>query len=385
MHSSSQMPSPSSPSSQPQPSRLDSLAAAAAANPQTGTSFCLDQTPCNDITLSQHTKSGYYVRPEPTPEEAEVYLSKFRDWLTNFPFMHMPPGLTAKDLRRERPFLWMVREEVARRLVLNHERTMDMLLGLLAYLGWATMNTGPGTKPFLILYSQMAATILFEMGLTRTPEEEQQCGLYLRVWSIRPAPPPKIRTMEERRAVLAFWFCTSVCTSFIGKMEALGSTSHMDDCLAVLERDGEEPLDEVLVALVKIQLIGEEAHKLLRREVAGETGQGPTYIFKAGLQSRLNEIQQRLPAKLHSHYVVQSQMYSVEAQVHSISLFADQSIPETMRISAKYACTKAARAWFDTFFAVPLMEVPGLPFAVYVSMSHMQAILYRLTTSEDPA
>lgn len=78
-------------------------------------------------------------------------------------------------------------------------------------------------------------------------------------------------------------------------------------------------------------------------------------------------------------------MYSVEAKVHSISLFADRSIPETMRISGKYACTKAARAWFDTFFAVPPIEVPGLPFAVYVSMSHMQAVLYRLTTAEDPA
>ena len=83
--------------------------------------------------------------------------------------------------------------------------------------------------------------------------------------------------------------------------------------------------------------------------------------------------------------MVQSQLYGAEARVHSISLFADPLIPEIMRISGKYACTKAARAWFDTFFAVPPIEVPGLPFSVYVSMSHMQAILYRLTTADDPA
>lgn len=151
MHSSSQ--TPSSSSSQAQPSRLDSLAAAAAANPQPGTSFYMGQTSCGDDP--SHTKSAYYVRPEPTPEEAEIYLSKFREWLSNFPFMHIPSDLTAEALRRERPFLWMsimnmtsmslpqqhmlrerVREEVANRLVLNHERTMDILLGLLAYLGW---------------------------------------------------------------------------------------------------------------------------------------------------------------------------------------------------------------------------------------------------------
>ncbi len=72
------------------------------------------------------------------------------------------------------------------------------------------MNTGPGTKPFLILYCQLATTIIYDMGLTRNPNEEQQSGLYLKVWSLRPAPPPKVRTMEERRAALALWFLTSV-------------------------------------------------------------------------------------------------------------------------------------------------------------------------------
>lgn len=50
-----------------------------------------------------------------------------------------------------------------------------------------------------------------------------------------------------------------------------------------------------------------------------------------------------------------------------------------------YACTKAAAAWFDCFFSVPLADVPGLPFSIYVGMSQVQAILYKLTTSEDPA
>ena len=144
---------PSSSSSQAMPSRLDSLAAAAAANPQPETSFCLGKTSCSHEP--SHTGSTYNVCPEPTPQEAELYLSKFRAWLSNFPFMHMPSDLTAEQLRRERPFLWLsimnmtsmslpqqlllrerIRQEVANRLVLNNERPMDILLGLVAYLGW---------------------------------------------------------------------------------------------------------------------------------------------------------------------------------------------------------------------------------------------------------
>lgn len=74
----------------------------------------------------------------------------------------------------------------------------------------AAMNTGPGTKPFLLLYCQLAVTILYDMGLTRDPNEELQFGLYLRVWNTRPPASPKVRTMEERRAVLSLWFYTSV-------------------------------------------------------------------------------------------------------------------------------------------------------------------------------
>lgn len=82
---------------------------------------------------------------------------------------------------------------------------------------------------------------------------------------------------------------------------------------------------------------------------------------------------------------MQLQLYATEAEVHSVGLFTEQEIPEATRISSMFSCTKASAAWFEWFFSVPLMEVPSLPFVVYVSMSHIQAMLYRLTTSEDPA
>ncbi|UNI25075.1 hypothetical protein JDV02_010780 [Purpureocillium takamizusanense] len=386
-------------------SRLDSLAAAATADtppppsaPEPASkSFCVD-------TAIPSIGSDAYVRPEPTPAEAEIYIGKFRDWLRNFPFMHLPDHVTADALRKERPFLWTcimnmtsmslpqqqilrdkVRQELSDRMVFNNERTMDVLLGLIAYISWATMNTGPGSKPFLILYSQLAATILYDMGLTRNPHEEHMSGLYLKVWSLRPTPPPKVRTMEERRAALALWYLTSVCTSFIGKMETLHWTSHMEESLETLDREKDQPLDEILVALVRTQLINEEAQKLLRLQGCGDDSQGPTHIYKPGLLMRLEELRRRLPPALHSHYVVQLQLYATEAEVHSVALFTGQAIPEATRISSMFSCTKASATWFEWFFSVPLMEVPGLPFNVYVSMSHLQAILYRLTTSEDPA
>lgn len=72
----------------------------------------------------------------------------------------------------------------------------------------------------------------------------------------------------------------------------------MDDCLKVLEREKEHPSDEILVTLVRYQLVGDEAHKLLIRDVIDEGNPTPTYIFRKGLLVRLQEIRDGLAPSL---------------------------------------------------------------------------------------
>lgn len=71
----------------------------------------------------------------------------------------------------------------------------------------------------------------------------------------------------------------------------------MDECLEVLEREKETPLDEVLVTLIKLQLVSEDTQKLLVRDVMGDTtSQTPTYVFRKGLMTRLQTIRDSMPA-----------------------------------------------------------------------------------------
>ncbi|KJZ73035.1 hypothetical protein HIM_07607 [Hirsutella minnesotensis 3608] len=392
------------PAPQQFPSRLDSLAAAATADTSPSPidrPSCIGPTPGSDSSFSL---GNAQVRPEPTQEEAELYLARFRQWLKTFPFMYISPEMTAQALRKQRPFLWMcimnltttsvpqmlmlrdkIREHVSRKLVLEYEANMDFLLGLVAHLAWANTNTGAGVRPFIIMYSQLATALIYDMGLSRAPNDEQQSSVYLKICGPRPPPALKTRTMEERRAILAFWFCSSVLSAFIGKMEPFGWTTHMDDCLDLLERQPEQPQDETLVALVRIQLIGEEVRKLQRRDGDGDFGQGPTYIHKPNLLSRLRDLRQRLPAAVHSQHAILLHLHCLEAQIHSIGLFTEQVIPVTMRTSSLYACTKAATAWCDALFTVTIPEISGMSFALYVGLAQILAIMYKLIVSEDPA
>ncbi|KAH0524453.1 hypothetical protein TsFJ059_006959 [Trichoderma semiorbis] len=392
--------SSTSPNCQPYVSRLDSLAdAATTSHPRSSSILSLTPRPLDSDRL-----------PEPTPSEAEVYLVKFRQWLKYFPFIHLDPDLTAEALHKERPFLWLcimnvtsmsmtqqavmrerVRQEIAQRMIINHDRSLEIVQGLIALMSWATMSAGVGGKPFLTLYMHICSCIIYETNLTKFPNEEQFSTVCFKAWGGRAAPPAKERTMEERRMVLSFWYITSICAAFLGKAESLVWTQHMQESLEVLESEKEYPSDEILVAMVKLQLIGEEARNLLVCDFVGrdfgrvDPDKPPTYVYKRSLLLQLQKIRDTLPQGVASKPVIQMQLYSTETQVHSIGLFGAPRIPDTPRIDAMYAGIMAARAWYDVLFAIPLAEFIGMPFTLYVELAQIHALLYRVTTLDDPA
>lgn len=88
--------------------------------------------------------------------EAEAGLRYFRShYLETFPCVYLPPDMTAEQLRQEKPFLWFnilamtcrpatrqiemgetIKKIVAQKLVVEHEYSIDMLLGLLVFIAW---------------------------------------------------------------------------------------------------------------------------------------------------------------------------------------------------------------------------------------------------------
>lgn len=130
----------------------------------------------NSTASSQpsQTPDGYVPTPDNSPaalcypgpplrksldftfDEANLLLNQWRDQMAPFfPFIIVPPSLSAKDLQRDRPYLlksilavasrdcaqqfalgkWLVRQ-LAERMVVSGERNLDLLLGLLTYTGW---------------------------------------------------------------------------------------------------------------------------------------------------------------------------------------------------------------------------------------------------------
>ena len=82
--------------------------------------------------------------------------------------------------------------------------------------------------------------------------------------------------------------------------------------------------------------------------------------------------------------MIQAHSAATEIAIQSVGLFT-RDVIDPNRIESMYACLKAVKSWYEVFFSIPLSEMAGIPFMLYVELSQSQVALYRLTTIEDTA
>ena len=114
------------------------------------------ETTDSESTSSKSPVSLHSNLIGPSPVEAEQYLTTFHTYKAKyFPFVYISSTTTAQQLRQERPFLWLcimtiasrstsqqqvlgsqIQQVIAQEMLLKSGQSIDLLLGLLAYIGW---------------------------------------------------------------------------------------------------------------------------------------------------------------------------------------------------------------------------------------------------------
>ena len=163
---------------------------------------------------------------EPGPLEAEQFLNVFRSRkCPRFSFVYIPPEKSAAQLQTERPFLWTcimytslsnyeqsveaglkIRQILCQRMIMEFDKDLDLLQGLLAYIAW--VNPSMREKPTLAVLTQLAMSVVFDLGLNRhIPTDASALHNCIKQGGL---PISLNRTMEERRAVLSCFVISSV-------------------------------------------------------------------------------------------------------------------------------------------------------------------------------
>ncbi|KAF7562249.1 hypothetical protein G7046_g1896 [Stylonectria norvegica] len=353
---------------------------------------------------------------EPPSLQDDECLKVFRDChLQTLPFIYLPPDVTVAHLKRERPFLWLniralcckstsekkrldrqIRSILGQRLLVDLDRNnIDLLLGLLAYLAWTLDHLG--SKKILCTYAGLATSLVFDLRLDR-PGQESPCRETNACKSfshpIKQYIPSTYRTNEERRAILACFTTCSNISSFI-RSQPMRWMPHMEACLQHLANEPETPGDELLVNIVKISRIVDDANLVASgRLFAAETGnlpKTPPMLHVKALLANLETIEKELPPWLVGNRVIRSYMCDTTTMINDLPLFCGHfrlSVPGWVdfgRTECLYGCLNAIKAGLDNWFSFTPNELFGSSMGIPLHFGRFTHILYRLAISEDPA
>ncbi|KAI1775396.1 hypothetical protein F4818DRAFT_48133 [Hypoxylon cercidicola] len=401
----------------------------------------------DDVSTIRWGGSPKAMTPSELPDlevseaEAETLLGTFRSrMLHHFAFVHLPPELTADQLRRNRPFLFRVvvcvasssaRGKVARsrelkrvicRAILEDESEtstdrMDLLLGLLTYIAWGWDHVL--NRCSLSGLMMQAMSLACEMRLDKPiPQGAQMVAHFTpgsNTWSGMTDDTTTQGFLERQRAVLGCFVLSSAVSAYFGQVDALRWTPQMEDGLAAISSNNECATDAAFALQVRLQLLAQKTVQIHQQHVeqgqtTTETAALPVLMSLTTLQGQLQELQGSLSLSLLQRGLVMAHINATELIINEttyavnsmvpimVSQFARMTgtwpatgitsgnMPGQERSRSLWQCVRATQSCTSAFLALSPSDLAGVSFLQWAQLAHSLGVMHHLTaTIEDQA
>ncbi|EFQ25228.1 uncharacterized protein GLRG_00372 [Colletotrichum graminicola M1.001] len=341
------------------------------------------------VTLSPQADGDLlsYINEVSSSINDEDVLSHFKKaHHPHLPFLSLPSDSPPSSLRQERPFLWLclvavseshtlpqaafndkVRRIVAQRMVLNLERNLELLQGLLVCIAWGNFQVHQ--RPFLTLFTQLANTIVFDLGLNQPPQIIPEAMLRL---TIHRPWVSGTRTVEEQRAVVACYYLSSIVSSYMRRTDRLLWTRYMSTCLDDLTISG-TPGDAALVYVVKISRILDRAFYSPPNSQMPVL-ETPADFVAAALQTELEKLATEAPYPVESPVIACHHTYASFA-ISEFTLTLPSPDPQHL-----YTTYEALKSYFNAFLSFQPSEYSGFTLAELYQTMHAALSLRKLSS-----
>ena len=265
--------------------------------------------------------------------------------LPYFPFVYLPPDLTAAQLRKNRPVLWLsvmsitcrrvpssaqlgrsthLRALFAHRAVFESEKSLDLLQALLAFLTWVHY-TSKRDRPTLSVMAQLAVSMVYDLGLHKTASPCKSLIARLvrdhyQQSLVADDPPVLPPLLDERRAALATYLLTSKFSIALKRCEPLRWTTRLEEHLQELAAQAETPLDHVLVTQVQLQRLADHIYQgewqlndpnYPETATNGENRLLPAYVVRV-VRAKIEDIRGHIPPEARQYDGVLDALYATE-------------------------------------------------------------------------
>ncbi|KAI0121427.1 hypothetical protein F4776DRAFT_630812 [Hypoxylon sp. NC0597] len=338
---------------------------------------------------------------------AEEQLDTFRRvFLSTFPFVHIPITMSAAELRRQKPFLWlvimalttkMVAQQFAMadtiwhiislRIVSQHLASLDLLLGVIGFASWS--HYFKKDKPFMNMLSQLAVSLASELDIHHDiPTKQLRRSRF--PLPVQQAARRHPRTLEERRTMLAVFHLTSSAWSTYRKTEPLRWTPYLDDCIRVIGEGRETYLDALLVMQIKCQIITNELTISSSDEAKGtEDPKVLSLVLSTALLRQLGDIGQGLPSEIGSLSSTQFYLLYTELKIRE-SLLGRPSPPDQaglsnfQRLRDLESVLNIVERWLAAYSEMPLSDWVGISVDIFTQFMQYFVVLFKLSILDEP-
>ncbi|CAM1502540.1 Fc.00g045240.m01.CDS01 [Cosmosporella sp. VM-42] len=363
----------------------------------------LNPIPPQSTYSSSHRSHDLRPSSISTPS-ADDHIRAFQNNMTShFPFIVIPTGTTAEELRITKPFLYhnimMVtsypnvsrqaqsRSEVVKsfteQIFLQGKKSLDLVQGIIVFVAWYHHHLSDSAD--LTNMVQLATALVFDLGLHRT--QNPFGGQDIPIESIKnfgdkwmkPA-----RTLEERRTFLGLYCLSRGLSANLGKIEPLQDTPYVEECRVELETRQEYLSDRYLVLQVQLQNIADASRRSFPFHSVDYWSQMGTETIRMLVKSFEKDLEQfkiSLESGLIQSTLFRIHLASISIHNTEIALRKSPSAEKTpptsnpARLGLLMTCLQSTKSFFTEWLSLPSNVYHRLPVNVFATVAHAAVIL----------
>ncbi|KXG52499.1 uncharacterized protein PGRI_087830 [Penicillium griseofulvum] len=340
-------------------------------------------------------------------ETAERYLNTFKTKMTpHFPFVVVPPDVSIKELRQEKPFLCLailasasfenmslqralgdeVKKVVASRMVIGGAISFELLQGLLVFLAWSHYHSRPHRYTQFI---QLAVSLMIDLRLDRPPQTrswktELRFGLQYNLQN-QPFNRPSWGS-DEHRAVLGWYYLASSIAILVQKKSTILRFPYQEECCKSLQEAKEYPHDKYISYVIELQFISEKVDQLsARHEFELETPGSGSELYITNLKSDLEAFYRHLPFNLSESFLLSMQYHATCLSLYQLALnITNQEShspfdPNSWREEMSFSAFISANSILTLYIKLPSKEEVGFNNTQWVQIAFALLVAYRHT------
>ncbi|KAF2823162.1 hypothetical protein CC86DRAFT_329762 [Ophiobolus disseminans] len=319
--------------------------------------------------------------------EADALLSEFRLMSTSFPFVIIPPGMTAHDLHVERPMLFLAvimtaswrehqrqmmldtvfRRELAERTIISPQRTLGLVQSLLVYLSWYHFVFSHRTQQIFFLH-HLVIGLALDIGLH---QDYQPLNFPHRP---KPPPPSPKDQRERQRAFLGCYYLSSMIGAGLQKPNLLKHTSHMTDWAQDLKQEREYDSDETISHLITLRQLDDQVQDTLFTGSANDLplSDTRTLMHVRFLESQLDAWKKNSQNAGAQRLLELSSSFT-EMLTHSVALRPTPPTNSPPTISSTHLTTllstlEAGKRFLDALLSFPIHEYHLISFSEWMRL-----------------